>query len=87
MTDPSCEEPRHIDPKSLEQSAKWVKQTYGWGGKAPSAGRPHTSSCLFVSRGNGTRPTGERLRPLARPRAMSYGDTRPNGHSLRGFDP
>jgi hypothetical protein len=72
---------RRIDPKSREQFAKWVKQTYAWGTSLDTVrrrlGHLHQAHELLPILGTavpGIRPTGEWvLRPLAKLRADGYG--------------
>jgi hypothetical protein len=67
---------RRVDPKSREQFAKWVKQTYGWGSKQRlnQLQAAHELLPILSTAVDRIRPTGERcLRPLGRLRAQGYG--------------
>jgi hypothetical protein len=68
---------RRIDPKSREQFAKWVKQTYGWGSSSGLAQlhQAHELLPILLTTVREMRPAGERvIRPLAKLRKEGYGD-------------
>lgn len=68
---------RRIDPKSRDQFAKWIRQTYEWGSKSrlDQLHTAHELAPLLSTVVDGIAPTGERsLRPLAKLRADGYGD-------------
>ena len=65
---------RRVDPKSREQFAKWVRQSWEWGSQQHLA-RLHSAHEFSHTLGVGIQPTGERsLRPLWRLRDQGYGE-------------
>jgi len=67
---------RRVDPKSREQFAKWINQTYGWGssGRIAQLHEAHSLLPILLTAVREMRPDGERcLRPLGRLRAQGYG--------------
>jgi hypothetical protein len=67
---------RRIDPRSREQFAKWVKQTFGWGSKVRLSNlhTAHEVAPILFAAAN-VMPSGEWvLRPFAKLRDQGYGD-------------
>lgn len=72
---------RRVNPKSREQFAKWVKQTYGWGSAARLSQLQAAKELepILVTTVKGIKPSGERvLRPFAKLRAQGYADQQAN---------
>lgn len=67
---------RPVNPKSREQFAKWVKQTYGWGSQSRLAQLQAANEIapILITRVMGIKPTEGVLRPLGKLRAQGYAD-------------